>query len=36
MDSDGVGYVILYFPQIAYDQSGLDLFVKQVVPELPA
>jgi alkanesulfonate monooxygenase SsuD/methylene tetrahydromethanopterin reductase-like flavin-dependent oxidoreductase (luciferase family) len=32
----GVGYVILYFPQIAYDQSGLDLFIKQVVPELPA
>lgn len=32
----GVGYVILYFPQIAYDKSGLDLFIKQVVPELPA
>ena len=32
----GVGYVILYFPQIAYDKSGLELFIKQVVPELPA
>ena len=32
----GAGYVILYFPEVAYDRSGLDLFVKQVVPELPA
>jgi F420-dependent oxidoreductase-like protein len=30
----GVGYAILYFPEIAYDRSGLDLFVKQVVPEI--
>jgi F420-dependent oxidoreductase-like protein len=32
----GVGYAILYFPEIAYDKSGLDLFLKQVVPALPA
>jgi len=32
--AQGVGYVILYFPEIAYDRSGLELFVKQVVPEL--
>ncbi len=34
--AQGAGYVILYFPEIAYDRSGLELFVKQVVPELPA
>jgi F420-dependent oxidoreductase-like protein len=30
----GMTYAILYFPEIAYDRSGLDLFVKQVVPAL--
>ncbi len=30
----GAGYVILYFPEIAYDRSGLELFVKQVAPAL--
>jgi F420-dependent oxidoreductase-like protein len=32
----GVGYVILYFPGVAYDRSNLEMFIKQVVPELPA
>jgi len=32
----GAGYVILYFPEIAYDKSGLELFINQVVPALPA
>jgi F420-dependent oxidoreductase-like protein len=32
----GAGYVILYFPEVAYDRSGLELFVKEVVPQLPA
>jgi F420-dependent oxidoreductase-like protein len=30
----GMTYAIVYFPEIAYDGSGLDLFVKQVVPEI--
>jgi F420-dependent oxidoreductase-like protein len=30
----GMAYAIAYFPEIAYDRSGLDLFVKQVVPAL--
>jgi F420-dependent oxidoreductase-like protein len=32
----GLAYAILYFPGIAYDRSGLDLFVRQVVPEIGA
>jgi F420-dependent oxidoreductase-like protein len=30
----GLGYAICYFPDAAYDRSGIDLFVKAVVPEL--
>jgi F420-dependent oxidoreductase-like protein len=30
----GMTYAIAYFPEIAYDRSGLDLFAKQVVPAL--
>jgi len=30
----GMTYAILYFSELAYDRSGLDLFVEQVVPEL--
>jgi alkanesulfonate monooxygenase SsuD/methylene tetrahydromethanopterin reductase-like flavin-dependent oxidoreductase (luciferase family) len=30
----GMTYAIAYFPEVAYDRSGLDLFVKQVVPAL--
>lgn len=32
----GMTYAILYFPEIAYDRSGLDLFVKEVAPALAA
>ena len=30
----GMTYAILYFSELAYDRSGLDLFVNQVVPAL--
>ena len=30
----GMTYAIAYFPEVAYDRSGLDLFVKQVVPAM--
>ncbi|ANJ28154.1 TIGR03560 family F420-dependent LLM class oxidoreductase [Agromyces aureus] len=30
----GLGYAIHYFPGIAYDRSGLDLFASEVIPAL--
>jgi F420-dependent oxidoreductase-like protein len=30
----GMGYAILYFSEIAYDRSGLDLFVREVAPAI--
>ncbi|GIU92032.1 MAG: LLM class F420-dependent oxidoreductase [Acidimicrobiia bacterium] len=30
----GVAYAICYFPEVAYDRSGLELFGRQVVPAL--
>lgn len=30
----GLGYAICYFPQAAYDTSGLELFARSVIPEL--
>jgi F420-dependent oxidoreductase-like protein len=30
----GLGYAILYFPDAAYDRSGIDLFAKEVIPAL--
>ena len=30
----GMGYAILYFPEIAYDRSGLELFERRVIPAL--
>src|SRR5262249_23627712 len=32
----GMGYAILNFVELAYDRSGLELFLEKVVPELPA
>ena len=32
----GVTYAIFNFPEVAYDKSGLDLFVKEVAPALAA
>jgi alkanesulfonate monooxygenase SsuD/methylene tetrahydromethanopterin reductase-like flavin-dependent oxidoreductase (luciferase family) len=34
MDALGLGYVICYFGEAAYDRSGIDLFAQQVIPEL--
>jgi F420-dependent oxidoreductase-like protein len=34
MRDQGLAYTITYFPEAAYDQSGIELFVKQVVPAL--
>jgi F420-dependent oxidoreductase-like protein len=35
-EADGLGmtYAILYFPEVAYDRSGLELFVNKVAPSL--
>jgi F420-dependent oxidoreductase-like protein len=30
----GMGYAILYFPEAAYDHSGIELFAKEVIPAL--
>lgn len=30
----GLGYAILYFPEAAYDRSGLELFASEVMPAL--
>jgi F420-dependent oxidoreductase-like protein len=34
LDGLGLGYAICYFPEAAYDRSGIDLFAKEVVPAL--
>ena len=34
LKSDGLGYAITYFPELAYDTSGLELFEQQVIPAL--
>ncbi|NMI00147.1 LLM class F420-dependent oxidoreductase [Pseudonocardia acidicola] len=31
---DGLGYGIFYFPEAAYDRSGIELFEREVVPAL--
>ena len=36
MSELGMGYAILNFSEVAYDRSGLDLFVREVVPALNA
>jgi alkanesulfonate monooxygenase SsuD/methylene tetrahydromethanopterin reductase-like flavin-dependent oxidoreductase (luciferase family) len=30
----GCGYVICYFPEAAYDRSGIELFESEVIPAL--
>jgi len=30
----GMGYAIVNFPDAAYDQSGIELFAREVVPAL--
>lgn len=34
LKKDGLGYSIAYFPELAYDTSGLELFEQQVIPAL--
>ncbi|SEE10741.1 LLM class F420-dependent oxidoreductase [Ruania alba] len=34
MEEAGMTYAICYFPEAAYDRSGLDLFAREVIPEL--
>jgi alkanesulfonate monooxygenase SsuD/methylene tetrahydromethanopterin reductase-like flavin-dependent oxidoreductase (luciferase family) len=34
MRARGLEYAITYFQEAAYDQSGIELFEKQVIPEL--
>jgi F420-dependent oxidoreductase-like protein len=34
LDGLGLGYLIAYFTDAAYDRSGIDLFAKEVVPAL--
>ena len=34
MRSRGLEYAITYFQETSFDQSGLELFEKQVIPEL--
>jgi len=34
MQSLGLAYTIAYFPEAAYDRSGIDLFTREVVPAL--
>jgi hypothetical protein len=30
----GMTYAITYFPEVAYDRSGLTLFAEKVIPDL--
>jgi hypothetical protein len=32
----GMTYAITYFPEAAYDRSGIDLFTRQVMPAVDA
>ncbi len=32
LEADGMTYAICYFPEIAYDTSGLELFEREVIP----
>jgi hypothetical protein len=34
LDGLGLAYAICYFPEAAYDRSGIDLFAKEVLPAL--
>ncbi len=34
MKSLGLGYTIAYFPEAAYDRTGIDLFTREVIPAL--
>ena len=34
LKADGMSYAIAYFPELAYDTSGLELFEREVIPAL--
>jgi hypothetical protein len=34
LEAAGMTYGIFYFPEAAYDRSGIELFERQVVPAL--
>ena len=34
MGERGLGYAIHYFPEAAYDPTGIELFEQRVIPEL--
>jgi F420-dependent oxidoreductase-like protein len=34
LGADGMGYAITYFPEAAYDPTGIELFESEVLPEL--
>ena len=34
LQADGMSYAIAYFPELAYDTSGLELFEREVIPAL--
>jgi hypothetical protein len=34
MKKRGLGYAIHYFPEAAYDRSGIELFEREVMPAL--
>ncbi|MGB7385568.1 MAG: LLM class flavin-dependent oxidoreductase, partial [Rhodococcus sp. (in: high G+C Gram-positive bacteria)] len=34
LKSEGLGYGIFYFPEAAYDRSGIELFEREVIPAL--
>ena len=36
MQSLGLGYALCYFPEVAYDLSGMDAFERLVIPEFRA
>ncbi|BDZ40320.1 hypothetical protein GCM10025863_29340 [Microbacterium suwonense] len=34
LEGRGLGYAIHYFPEAAYDRSGIELFEREVIPAL--
>ena len=34
LKNEGLGYGIFYFPELAYDRSGIELFEREVIPAL--
>ena len=34
LKNEGLGYGIFYFPEAAYDRSGIELFEREVIPAL--